>query len=192
MKKLYALLLATVLAVTLVLPAIAAPSPGDHGGGGGGGGGGSTPTSAPAPTVTAPAPVTAVTITVAGTAVTAPTDERVEAFAKMVADENIGFLAMFGIPATAKVAAVFELEFKGEIPAGGLIVPVKVNNAKAGDYAVVMHRKANGDWEVVGSAILGADLTVTATFTSFSPVMVLVTDAANVTAEGIKAPKAGE
>ena len=57
--------------------------------------------------------------------------------------------------------------------------------AKAGDYAYVLHRMNNeaGTWEVVGQGYLGADLTVTGTFTNFSPVAVLVVDAADVAAD---------
>lgn len=47
-------------------------------------------------------------------------------------------------------------------------------------------------WEVVGSGVLGDDLTVTGTFTSFSPVAFMVVDAADVAATGVKAPKTGE
>jgi hypothetical protein len=39
---------------------------------------------------------------------------------------------------------------------------------------------------------LGDNLTLNATFTSFSPVMVLKVDAADVATSGIRAPKTGE
>jgi hypothetical protein len=107
---------------------------------------------------------------------------------------DAGFLAAFNIPSAAKLAAAFNLNLKrGEsIPAGGLIVPIKVEGAKTGDYVIVMHRKADGYWEVVGRGTLGADLTINATFTSFSPVMVLKVEAEDVASSGIRAPRTGE
>ena len=92
------------------------------------------------------------------------------------------------------MAAAFDLEIV--IPAGqtSVSVPIKVANAKAGDYAVILHRMDNEakTWEKVGEGYLGADLTVTGTFTSFSPVVVMVVDASEVSAAGVKAPKTGE
>jgi hypothetical protein len=102
------------------------------------------------------------------------------------------FLTTYDIPSNAKVAAAFDLKFDGEIPEGGLLIPIVVNNANPGDYVIVMHRRADGIWEVVGRGFLGEDLTIVGTFTSFSPVMVLVSEAAEVVAVGIRAPKTGE
>ena len=51
---------------------------------------------------------------------------------------------------------------------------------------------ADGQWEKVGEGFLGADMTVTGTFTSFSPVLVMVVDAAQASAAGVKAPKTGD
>ena len=205
MKRFYALLLSVIMIVTLSLTALAnqnnvhtsycklgvggecspscsfKPTPG---GGGGGGGGGA------AATWTPPA-VTAVSIEVAGAKVTGLGDT----FAKSVdalMDNRDGFLDTYNIPASAKVAAFFDLKFDGDIPAGGLNIPIEVKNADPGDYVIVLHRKADGIWEVVARGFLGADLTIVATFTSFSPVLVLVVDAADVAVAGIRAPKTGE
>ena len=56
----------------------------------------------------------------------------------------------------------------------------------------VVTNDTEGQWEKVGEGFLGADLTVTGTFTSFSPVVVMVVDASEVSAAGVKAPKTGE
>ena len=65
---------------------------------------------------------------------------------------------------------------------------------KKGDMVYVLHRQPNAPytWEVVGSGVLGDALTVTGTFTSFSPVAFMVVDAADVAATAVKAPKTGE
>ncbi|MCL2052004.1 MAG: hypothetical protein FWG91_09815 [Lachnospiraceae bacterium] len=182
MKRFYALLLSVILIVTLSLSALAnspaAPSNNNP---------------APAPVVTAPtvAPVTAVSVAVEGIS-TVSASEVLADHAKDLLDNKDDFLVTYAIPEAAKLAAVFNMNFDGEVPAGGLQVPIVVNNADAGDYVIVMHRKADGIWEVVGRGFLGEDLTVVATFLSFSPVMVLVVDAADVAVQGIRAPKTGE
>ena len=86
------------------------------------------------------------------------------------------------------------MSYSGEVPAGGVQVPFKVPNAKKGDMVYILHRQPNAPytWEVVGSGVLGDDLTVTGTFTSFSPVAFMVVDAADVAATAVKAPKTGE
>jgi len=181
MKRFYALLLSVILIVTLSLSALAAPSPAKD----------------PAPkkqeTATwSPGPVTAVDVaSVAGMKATGMADSFANHVADLL-DNKDGFVDTYNIPAEAKVAAFFNLTFDGEIPAGGLIVPITVNNAEPGDYVIVMHRRADGIWEVVARGFLGEDLTIDATFTSFSPVLVLVVDAAYATAVGIKAPKTGQ
>jgi len=184
MKRFYALLLSVVLIVTLSLSAFAnspkppAPAP---------------PAPAPSQAGTwSPGPVTAVSVaSLAGLTATSMADT----FGNHVKDllnNKDGFMDTYNIPAAARVAAFFELKFDGVIPPGGLLVPITVNNAEPGDYVIVMHRRADGIWEVVARGFLGADLTIVATFTSFSPVLVLVVDAADVAAAGIKAPKTGE
>ena len=169
MRKLYSALLVVALSATMVLTAFAAPSP-------------------KADTV---APASAVAIAVA--------DADVEVLAADVKAEvasvvsNPTHLTNLGVSTAAKLVSSFDLKYEGTIPAGGVQIPVKVSNAKAGDYAYLLHRRSdNGSWEVVGQGYLGADLTVTGTFTSFSPVAVLVVDAADVSAAGVKAPKTGE
>ena len=104
---------------------------------------------------------------------------------------NATHLTNLGVSTNAKLAAAFDLKI--EIPAGqtSVSVPIKVNNAKVGDFAVILHRRDDAQWEKVGEGFLGADMTVTGTFTSFSPVMVMVVDAANANV-GVKAPKTGE
>ena len=169
MKKLYSALLVVALSAAMILPVLAAPSP-------------------KAETV---APASAVEVAVA--------DADVEVLAAEVKNEvasvvsNPTHLTNLGVSTGAKLVSSFDLKFDGEIPAGGVQIPVKVKNAKAGDYVYLLHRRSdNGAWEVVGQGYLGADLTVTGTFTNFSPVAVLVVDAADVSAEGVKAPKTGE
>ena len=167
MKKLYSALLVVALSVALVLPVFAAPSP----------------------QADAKAAKANATVAVAGADVKVLTAEVLDAVEDVVT--NATHLTNLGVSTNAKLAAAFDLKI--EIPAGqtSVSVPIKVNNAKVGDYAVILHRRADGQWEKVGEGFLGADLTVTGTFTSFSPVVVMVVDAANVNV-GVKAPKTGE
>lgn len=170
MKKLYSALLVVALTVAMVLPVFAAPSP----------------------QAEAKAAKSNATVAVA--------DAKVEALSKGLYDgvvavvTNPTHLTNLGVNPAAKLAAAFDLKI--EIPAGqtSVSVPIKVNNAKPGDYAVILHRMDNeaGTWEKVGEGYLGADLTVTGTFTNFSPVVVMVVDAAQASAAGVKAPKTGE
>ena len=168
MKKLYSALLVVALTVAMVLPVFAAPSP-------------------QAAAITAKENAT---VAVAGAEVKALGDENYAGVVAVVT--NPTHLANLGVNTAAKLAAAFDLKI--EIPAGqtSVSVPIKVNNAKVGDYAVILHRRADGQWEKVGEGYLGADLTVTGTFTSFSPVAVMVVDAAQASAAGVKAPKTGE
>ena len=169
MKKLSNALLVVALSVAMVLPVFAAPSP----------------------QADAKAAKSNATVAVAGAEVKVLTVEVMDAVEDVV--ENTTHLKNLGVSSAAKLAAAFDLKI--EIPAGqtSVSVPIKVNNAKAGDYAVILHRMNNeaGTWEKVGEGFLGADMTVTGTFTSFSPVVVMVVDAADAKA-GVKAPKTGE
>jgi hypothetical protein len=174
MKRFYALLLSVIMIVTLSLSALASPGPAAQ----------AKPAPAPA---AEPAPVV-VEIGVADLKATVATTEMKNYLANDLM-ENEDFLAVYDIPSDAKIAAAFDFTFDGEIPAGGVIIPIPVPTAEVGDYVIVMHRKADGIWEVVGRGFLGADKTISATFTSFSPVMVLVADAPE---GGRRAPRTGE
>lgn len=170
MKKLYNALLVIALVAAMVLPVMAAPSP---------------QAEAKASKANVSVPVK---------------DAKVATLPKSVFDEvkrvtsDTSVLTDFGVSPGAKLAAAFDL--KVEIPAGqsSITVPIKVGNAKAGDYVYVFHRMDNeqGTWELVGQGTLGADLTVNGTFTNFSPVAIMVVDAAQVAAEAVKAPKTGQ
>lgn len=171
MKKLYSALLVVALMAAMVLPVVAAPSP----------------------QADAKAAKANVTVAVAGAEVEALLPDVFTEVQNVVA--NVTNLAGLGVNTTAKLAAAFDLKIV--IPAGqtSVSVPIQVANAKAGDYAYILHRiesNPNYPWEVVGQGVLGADLTVTGTFTSFSPVVVMVVDASQVSAAGVKAPKTGE
>ena len=174
MKKLYAILLTAVLVITMAVPIFAAESP-----------------SAKTAALEKAAPATAVTTSVQGGVVkTLPGDVK-EAIA--IATSNAQHLANLGVSADAKLVSSFDFSYPADkIPEGGIVVPFKVSNAKAGDLAIVLHRCANSSWEKVGEAILGADLTVNGTFTSTSPVAIMIVDASKAAAAGVKAPKTGE
>ena len=192
MKKLSSALLVAALSVAMVLPVFAAPSPQAT----------AKPSVAVTTTTTTKAAPTAAeakateakanaTVAVAGAEVKVLPVAVMDAVEDVV--ENTTHLTNLGVSSAAKLAAAFDLKI--EIPAGqtSVSVPIKVNNAKVGDYAVILHRMNNeaGTWEKVGEGFLGADMTVTGTFTSFSPVVVMVVDAADAKA-GVKAPKTGE
>ena len=170
MRKLTNALLVVALSVAMVLPVLAAPSP----------------------QADAKAAKANATVAVADAQVQVLTAEVLDAVEDVVT--NATHLTNLGVSTEAKLAAAFDLKI--EIPAGqtSVSVPIKVNNAKVGDYAVILHRMNNeaGTWEKVGEGFLGADMTVTGTFTSFSPVAVMVVDAAQASAAGVKAPKTGE
>ena len=187
MRKLSSALLVVALAVAMVLPVFAAPSPV------------ATPSTNETVTVVTPSATTAekaaaeakanATVAVAGAEVKVLYTDVHKEVINVVS--NPTHLTNLGVSTAAKLAAAFDLKI--EIPAGqtSVSVPIKVNNAKVGDYAVILHRRADGQWEKVGEGFLGADLTVTGTFTSFSPVAVMVVDAALANV-GVKAPKTGE
>lgn len=171
MKKLYSSLMALALCAMMVLPVVAAGSPESD-------------------TV---APASAVTVAVADADVVVLDSWVKEEVSNVVT--NTTHLTNLGVNTKAELVSSFDLTYEGEIPAGGVKIPIKVENAKAGDYAYILHRQdgvVGSPWEVVGQGYLSADLTVTGTFTSFSPVAVMVVDSADAAAAGIKAPKTGE
>ena len=168
MKKLYSVLLVVLLTAAMVLPVLAAPSP----------------------QANPQAAKDNATVMVAGAEVKVLEADVHKEVVNVVT--NPTHLTNLGVSTAAKLTAAFDLKI--EIPAGqtSVSVPIKVNNAKVGDYAVILHRRADGQWEKVGEGFLGADMTVTGTFTSFSPVAIMVVDAAQASAAGVKAPKTGE
>ncbi|MDR0220231.1 MAG: hypothetical protein LBI54_02365 [Lachnospiraceae bacterium] len=168
-RKTYVLLLVVVMLVTMVFPAIAAPSP----------------------TSQTKEAHDAVAISTAGVTTAPVSETALKEYKELVTANTNGFKATYDIPNTAKVAAVLDISFSGNV-GSGVTIPIKVTTAKSGDYVIVMHRKASGIWDVVGRGFIGADLTIHATFTSFSPVMVLAVDAADAANSGIRAPKTGE
>ena len=192
MRKLSTMILATALAVAMVMPVFAASSPS-----------GSKHHSKPAAassTVTAEmkeadktAPSTSVTVAAKDTSVEVLRTDIKQEVTNVTSTPSV--MKDLGVNESAKLVSSFDLQYKGTIPAGGVVIPIKVNNAKAGDYAYVLHRKDDVPgypWEVVGQGVLGADLTVNGTFLSCSPVAVMVVDAASVAATPVKAPKTGE
>ena len=171
MRKMRTAIIAVALAAVMVLPVAAKPSP-------------------VAETV---APAAAVTVAAQNTTVEVLQADVKKEVSNVAANTQV--LSDLGVNTSAKLASSFDLEYKGQVPAGGVTIPFKVNKAKAGDYAYVLHRKddvAGAPWEKVGEGVLGADLTVYGTFTSFSPVAIMVVDAANVADTTVKAPKTGE
>lgn len=197
MKKFYALLMAGVMMAAMVFPAVAAPSP-------------SGTTLSPEGTTLSPeaTPITSTTqvsaeantvvnsystvsVNVAGATATALSATMANSVIDVTS--NATHLTNLGIPTNAKLVAAIDVSYSGEIPAGGVQIPFKVSGAKAGDLVYVLHRQSAApyQWEVVGQAVLGDDLTVVGTFTSFSPVAFMVVDSANADAT-VKAPKTGE
>ncbi|MCQ2550369.1 MAG: hypothetical protein MJ134_10070 [Lachnospiraceae bacterium] len=179
MKKLYTLLLVVVLTVMAVLPVMA--------------------TTKKSPTATDVTPTTT-TVSAKDVSVTQITDSAV----KSMIDTFVGTasnLTALGVDAKAKMLTYMDISYTGTIPTGGIQLPMKITGAKAGDYVYVLHAvkstsNANAwTWEVVGKGYLSADLTITATFKSFSPVVIMKVDAANAnaaTTNGNTAPKTGE
>jgi hypothetical protein len=187
-RKIYAVLLSLILVVGMTMSAMASGVSGNDK---------PAPTPEPTPEPIPQAVVDAAkgaTVSVSGLNAAPVTLDRLNSFKDLLENNTDNFNTTYGIPATAQIAATFELKLKnGEsVPEGGLIVPIKVKQAQAGDYIIIMHRKADGIWEVVGRGFLGDDLTLNATFTSFSPVMVLKVAAEDVPSGGIKAPKTGQ
>lgn len=179
MKKLYTLLLVVALTVMAVLPVMA--------------------TTKKSPTATDVTPTTT-TVSTKDVSVTQITDSAV----KSMIDTFVGTasnLTALGVDAKAKMLTYMDISYSGTIPTGGIQLPMKITGAKAGDYVYVLHAvKSTSNasawtWEVVGKGYLSADLTITATFKSFSPVVIMKVDAANAnaaTTNGNTAPKTGE
>lgn len=168
MKKFYALLLAGVMTVAFAMPTMAAPSP----------------------VAQAVDAVATVSSTVSGIGVGSLSQSAAAEFVSYGNDEK--FLTDLNVPVSAEVAAVLDLTYSGDIPAGGVQIPLVVSSAKVGQTVYVLHRRDDLDgkpWEKVGQGVLGSDLTVTCTFTSFSPVIIMVADT-NTTS--VTAPKTGE
>ena len=169
MKKLYSLIMAGVLMAALVVPAFAAPSPA-------------------ADAVKAGSNVT---VSVEGVKTKAASQPLAKAVVELTkTEEHMKNLGIAG--SDLVVAAVLEVSFDGEIPAGGVKIPFVVSNAKSGDYVYILHRMESGQWQVVGQGYLGADLTITGTFTSFSPVALIIGEAPSGSGSTTKAPKTGE
>lgn len=179
MKKLYTLLLVVALTVMAVLPVMA--------------------TTKKSPTATDVTPTTT-TVSTKDVSVTQITDTAV----KSMIDTFVGTasnLTALGVDAKAKMLTYMDISYTGTIPTGGIQLPMKITGAKAGDYVYVLHAVKSSSnanawtWEVVGKGYLSADLTITATFKSFSPVVIMKVDAANAnttTTNGNTAPKTGE
>lgn len=179
MKKVYALLLVAVMTVAMAVPTFAANSPE------------ADPVVKTAAGVDVVAAAKEVKTSVAAASVVVPSEQLAKQVVSVTSTESV--LKDLNVPTSAKLVAV-DVSYSGEIPAGGVQVPFKVPGAKKGDMVYVLHRQPNAPytWEVVGSGVLGDDLTVTGTFTSFSPVAFMVVDAADVAATAVKAPKTGE
>ena len=179
MKKVYALLLVAVMTVAMAVPTFAANSPE------------ADPVVKTAAGVDVVAAAKEVKTSVAAS-VAVPSEQLAKQVVSVTSTESV--LKDLNVPTSAKLVAAVDVSYSGEIPAGGVQVPFKVPGAKKGDMVYVLHRQPNAPytWEVVGSGVLGDDLTVTGTFTSFSPVAFMVVDAADVAATAVKAPKTGE
>lgn len=136
------------------------------------------------------APASAVSITVAGTTVSILSDEVKAEVSSVVS--NATHLSNLGVNTKAVLVSSFDLTYSGVIPEGGLQVPIKINTGNVGDYAYVVHKRADGLWEKVGEGLLGDDLTVVGTFTSFSPVAVMLLDAEDVEEGVLTAPQTGQ
>lgn len=170
MKKLYSALLVIALAAAMVLPIMAAPSP----------------------MAESKASKNNVSVPVQGASVTALPKDVYDEVRNVLT--NTQHLSNFGVTGSSVILTAFDLNY--QIPAGqqSVTLPITVNNANAGDYVVVFHRsdKAGHPYSIVGQGQLGADKRVNATFTDFSPVIVLKVDAPTVTSTAVKAPKTGQ
>lgn len=94
-------------------------------------------------------------------------------------DELFKYLDKNAAPSVG-VAAVFDLT--GTVPANG-VVTLKIDAAYAAKGYVMYHFNGTA-WEVVGHGQVGADGTVYGTFSSFSPVMVVVGNVIPTTSGG--------
>ena len=188
MKKLYALLMAGVMTVAMAMPVLASGSitaPSKPAG--------QVPVSESYSSDAKGAADLGSTIGL-GTANTNAKAIENKAVAEEVVNvtSNAKVLSDLGVSANAKLKAMIDVSYTGTIPAGGVQIPFDVSGiAKKGDLVYILHRKDS--WEVVGQAVLGDNLSVTGTFTSFSPVAFMVVDSAQAAAAaGVKAPKTGE
>ena len=100
MKKLYALLMAGVMTIALAMPALAAPSP----------------------AAASIASGSTVKTTVSNVGVAAPSQELAQEVVNVTSNAQV--LKDLSVPATAHLAAVLEVSYSGEIPAGGVQVPL--------------------------------------------------------------------
>ena len=173
MKKVYALLLVAVMTVAMAVPTFAANSPE------------ADPVVKTAAGVDVVAAAKEVKTSVAAASVAVPNEGLAKQVVSVTSTESV--LKDLNVPTSAKLVAAVDVSYSVQ-------VPFKVPGAKKGDMVYVLHRQPNAPytWEVVGSGVLGDDLTVTGTFTSFSPVAFMVVDAADVAATAVKAPKTGE
>ena len=193
MKKLYALLMAGVMTVAMAMPVLASGSvttPSKPAG--------QVPVSESYSSDAKGAADLGSTIGL-GTANTNAKAIENKAVAEEVVNvtSNAKVLSDLGVSANAKLKAMIDVSYTGTIPAGGVQIPFDVSGiAKKGDLVYILHRKDSVEgkpWEVVGQAVLGDNLSVTGTFTSFSPVAFMVVDSAQAAAAaGVKAPKTGE
>ena len=103
------------------------------------------------------------------------------AAADKVAAKDLAVHSMFDVSATG--AAKKELEENGSVT-----ITFALPELKAGQVAIVLHMAKNG-WEVVPSST--ANGAVSATFTSLSPVVILVEDAV-AAAPGVTSPQTGD
>lgn len=176
MKKIYAIILSVALAMTMCVPVLAAPSP-------------SAEVKAAAAAIVVDASV--------DVDVVVPTTELATEVVRVTSNPEV--LADLGVPTGATLLSTIEV--KGTVPANGtLSIPFKVTNASVGDVVYVLHRMPSGQWEVVGSSVMDANMTVTGVFSSLSPVAFMVVKASDnaaasvtsaTTAEAV-APKTGE
>ena len=176
MKKVYAIILSAALAMTMCLPVLAAPSP----------------------SAEVKAAAEAIVVDPAlGVELEVPTTAMHTEVVRVTSDPAV--LAALGVPTGASLLSTVEVE--GTVPAGGtLSIPFKVTNASIGDVVYVLHRTPSGQWEVVGSAVMDASMTVTGVFSSLSPVAFMVVKASDAAAASVTpattaaavAPKTGE
>lgn len=88
--------------------------------------------------------------------------------------DDVKSVAAGEVPAnatSAEIVGVAEVSYSGTIPAGGVAVTFNVTGINAGDNVKVLHYTSPTTCEVL-SATAGNG-TVTATFTSFSPVAII-------------------
>ena len=186
MKKLYALLMAGVMTVAMAVPVLAAPS---------------REASAPvresySSTANSAADLgSSISVGAANTNASA-IENKVLAEEVVNVTSNAKVLSDLGVSTNAKLKAMVDVSYKGEIPAGGVQIPFDVSGiAKKGDLVYILHRKDSVEgkpWEVVGQGVVGDDASITGTFTSFSPVAFMVVDSTEAPATVVKAPKTGE